>query len=344
MILGVALGGAVLAIVLWTIGLVTTLSPNRFLALFLAALVSGPVVALAAWRTTGITDATRSAAYLIGGVSFVATVAFAAGLLLFPNRKLSLNRAAEPVAVPPKTIRVVDLNVLHGYPDLRDQEQRSRALLAGLRALDPGVIVLQEASINAKNGDLARMLGTELGMNVTYARANGSRRLIGFEEGSAILSRFPIIDVRRIALSPRWPPWETRIALIVTVALGSGDRFTIIGTHLTHRAVDVAALQARDLERYVPSDGLRIIAGDFNAPSDSEAVTLFTSHGFTDVVPGGIDHVLVPEAASPWRVDRASWTLRPDDTVALIGRRVRISDHPGILLDLSRSSESVGAE
>jgi endonuclease/exonuclease/phosphatase family metal-dependent hydrolase len=341
-ILGVALGGAVLAIVLWTVGLVTTLPPNWFRALFLAALVSGPVAAVAAWRTAAVTHATRSAAYRIGGVSFVATVCFAAGVLLFPTRKASLIRGAEPVEVAPKRIRIVDLNVLHGYPDLRDQEQRSRDLLAGLRALDPGVIVLQEASINAKNGNLAQRLGTELRMDVAYARANGSRRLIGFEEGSAILSRFPIIEARRIPLSPRKPLWESRIALIVTVALGSGNHLTIVGTHFAHGAVDVAALQARDLLRYVPNAGFRIIAGDFNAPSGTEAVTLFTSHGFTDVVPGGIDHVLVPESVSPWRVDRASWTLRPDDMATLIGRRATISDHPGILVDLIRGERRAG--
>ena len=42
-----------------------------------------------------------------------------------------------------------------------------------------------------RHGSMAERLGKALHMNYVYARANGSRRLIGFEEGSAILSRFP---------------------------------------------------------------------------------------------------------------------------------------------------------
>jgi hypothetical protein len=227
---------------------------------------------------------------------------------------------------------VVDFNVLHGYPAFIDQAERLRDLLAAIRALAPDVVILQEAWSTPAHGHLGQQLGLALNMDHVYARANGSLRLIGFEEGSAILSRYPITQARRLILRPRRPWWERRIALVVSVNLGR-ERITVAGTHMKGAVSDG---QSWSLLARLPRDGMRLVGGDINAGSDSEAARVFDRHGFVDVLPGGIDHVFVP-ARGPWTVESAHWTLRAEDMAALIGKRVTISDHPGIVVDLVRT-------
>ncbi len=247
--------------------------------------------------------------------------------------------AAASSRVPPRSLRLVDFNVLHGYPDFRDQESRTRRLAAALRGLDPTVVVLQEAWWTTHHGKLADRLAEELDMDVAYARANGSRRLIGFEEGSAVLSRLPILEARRVVLSPRRPIWQTRIALFVTLALGGERPMMVVGTHLGGTA-ELAVAQTRDLAARLPEAGYGtlIVAGDFNAGSDSAAAEALTARGLTDLVPGGIDHVFMaktavaPEArprTEAWRLVDNRWILRPEDLPA------PLSDHPGIMIDLA---------
>jgi hypothetical protein len=77
-----------------------------------------------------------------------------------------------------------------------------------------------------------------------------------------------------------------------------------------------------------------VVAGDFNAGSNSPALAPFTQAGFRDVLPGGIDHLLLPTTPWGWNLVSAAWTLRPDDMMQLIGKRAEVSDHPAILADL----------
>jgi endonuclease/exonuclease/phosphatase family metal-dependent hydrolase len=236
-------------------------------------------------------------------------------------------------ATPGERLRIVDFNVLHGAPDFAGQEARFQDTLAAFRALGPDVIVLQEAWETGRHGNMARRLGEALRFNYVYARANGSRRLIGFEEGSAVLSRFPIRDARRLLLAPRRPWWERRIAVVATLDL-CGRPLTVAGLHCHDRDKAIAAEQAHSLLTRLPQTGPVIVAGDFNAGSDSAAVSQFTRAGFVEVLPGGIDHFLLPREPWGWQLAEAAWTFRPDDLTPLIGKRVEISDHPALVADL----------
>ena len=235
-------------------------------------------------------------------------------------------------------LRVVNFNVLHGWPGFRDLEVRVDALTRALRALDADIVTLQEAWRVRGHGDLVVRLAEALGYDHAYARANGSLSRLGFEEGCAVLSRQPILDAHRLVLGPprRW--WESRIALVVTLDLGTGGRppqeAIVVSTHLTPGRLEVAAEQARSLHARLTEPGpLVLVAGDFNAPSTSAAIEVFVRGGWRDLVVGGIDHVLLAPT-SRWRVDRAAWTLRAEDNEQLIGEPVTISDHPGIVVDL----------
>jgi endonuclease/exonuclease/phosphatase family metal-dependent hydrolase len=262
-----------------------------------------------------------------------AALAFLFAVLSNREGPLPVAQLAAEAATPGERLRVVDFNVLHGAPNFAGQEARFQDTLAAFRALKPDIIVLQEAWETREHGNMAQRLGEALRFNYVYARANGSRRLIGFEEGSAVLSRFPIRDARRPLLAPRRPWWERRIALVATLDVG-GRLLAVAGLHCHDRDESVAAAQAHSLLTRLPKAGPVIVAGDFNADSGSPAVAQFTRAGFVDVLPGGIDHLLLPKDGWGWQLAEAAWTFRPDDLPPLIGKRVEISDHPAIVADL----------
>jgi hypothetical protein len=156
---------------------------------------------------------------------------------------------------------------------------------------------------------------------------------VAYEEGAAVLSRFPILRAQRLLLAPRRPWWECRIALVTTLDVGSRP-LTVAGLHCPDRDEGVATDQAGSLLARLGREGPVVVAGDFNAGSDSEAVGQFVRAGFVDALPGGIDHLLLPGRAWGWKLEAATWALRPEDLVPLLGKRVEVSDHPAILADL----------
>jgi endonuclease/exonuclease/phosphatase family metal-dependent hydrolase len=269
----------------------------------------------------------------LGIADMAAALAFLFTVLSNREEPLAAVRAATPTTTQVDRLRILDFNVLHGIPAFEGQEARFQDTLAAFRALSPDILVLQEVWDTSAHGNMAQRLGKALHLNYVYARANGSRPLLGFEEGSAILSRFPILDARRLLLAPRTPWGECRITLVATVDLG-GRKLIIAGLHCHDQKEEVATAQARSLLARLDQAERVIVAGDFNAGSDSSAVTQFTRDGFVDVLPGGIDHLLLPREAWDWKLVETSWTLRPEDLGDLIGRRVEISDHPAIVADL----------
>ena len=344
---------------LWTVGYLTTPSPVVLAALLAISIWLGLALVAQAIRKGRAARRLRTVTGVAGGVCLAGSAVFLVALFRSAgDATIERRKVAGSLAGAPRHLRLVDLNVFHGFPDFRDQESRTRRLIEVLRGLDPTIAVLQEVWSTTRHGELANRLAAELDMDVAYARANGSRRLIGFEEGSAVLSRLPILEARRMVLSPRRPWWQTRIALVVTLALGE-HRLTVVGTHLGGTP-ELAVAQTRELAVRLPaaSPGLLIVAGDFNAGSGSAAVKALTARGLRDLVPGGIDHVFmaessvapearerqhpVPEArerqhpvpeARPrhavWRLVDAQWTLQPEDLPT------RLSDHPGIVVDLA---------
>src|SRR5690606_24696410 len=200
-----------------------------------------------------------------------------------------------------------------------------------LRTLDADVLVLQEAWHTRDHGGFSKRLAEECGMLFVYARASGSKRFLGVEEGSAILSRYPILRARRVAFEARRFILERRIALVATIGVPGAEPLTIVGTHFSHgRDGAVAVAQARELLGDI--DEAAIVAGDLNARSDSEAVRAFTSEGWRDLVPGGIDHILVrDDRLCDWFVTRAARIFEPHDLREILGEPARISDHPAYI-------------
>jgi len=64
-----------------------------------------------------------------------------------------------------------------------------------IRRQDADIVCLQEVPWAPHIGSAAQYLAARTGLNHVYFRANGNRWTILFEEGEAILSRYPLRDV-----------------------------------------------------------------------------------------------------------------------------------------------------
>jgi len=230
-------------------------------------------------------------------------------------------------------IRVVTLNLLHGAPI--PGARRARSSLSArldwtgqhLKEASPDVVLLQEASITPQVGNTAEILARQLGMEFIYARANPSPALrpmgvlrklarpLAFEEGPAVLSRFPIIAHRVHRLSPRSRLFERRLALEVVLE-GPLATFSVFSVHLTAGAAASRARQVAALIRAVeaaPHPHPHIVGGDFNAEEHTHEIRALTE------IAGWLDsfrHIHGEDVIGH------TWGQRLAETAATAGRRI----------------------
>ena len=171
-------------------------------------------------------------------------------------------------------LRVLSLNMLHGYPDFENLQLRLDLIAAEIRRLEADVVLLQEAPWTRAMGNSAEYLAGQLGYNYLYYRANGNRRLIFFEEGEAILSRFPLKDPVFAVLQPQPGFFESRVSLGATATTPWGDVAFFVA-HLSGKDTQVNSRQVESLKSFVETHigGLGLVAGDFNALEESPQIS-----------------------------------------------------------------------
>jgi hypothetical protein len=144
--------------------------------------------------------------------------------------------------------------------------------------------------------------------------------------GSVLLSRFPIVDIRRSYL----PGNGEQRGLLEAGLNVQGHRITILMTHLAP-AKDSRRVQAAQIaQRLSEIEGPRILIGDLNAPPDEESVALL------------VRRVGGPSPAPSPTYPAARPTVRADYVLADHSFRVRaeqvpqvaISDHLPVVTDL----------
>ncbi len=255
-------------------------------------------------------------------------------------------------------LRVVSLNMLHGFPLFKDLSKRTDLIAVELHRLDADVVLLQEVPWTIQTGNVAKLLGTRLGYNYVYYRADGNKSLILFEQGVAILSRFPLINARSTAYQPRASYFDTRVALGATVLTPSGS-IDVYVTHLTNENLAVANQQAELLRSFIAtnSTGVTLVAGDFNSPENSPQIialsqvwidTFRRMHpnepGYTCCIDDlnsnvakpldeRIDYIfLIQQNGDSWQLVEADKVF---DSAFLVGNRWQwASDHEGLLVEL----------
>jgi endonuclease/exonuclease/phosphatase family metal-dependent hydrolase len=198
-------------------------------------------------------------------------------------------------------LSVVTYNMLHGFGNrLNDDTLDERlALLSAALLLDaPDIVILQEASVTHRHGNVvdrlrdmlnAGLAARGVSYNSAHLLENGSG-LIRFFEGSAILSRYRIVTAEGLAFRAQalLPP-ERRVALRVHLT-GPTGRVSIIGTHLTNTGARIAGRlvrtrQAEELAAWIASDGsadLTVLGGDLNDSPGSQTLGALAAVGGRD--------------------------------------------------------------
>jgi endonuclease/exonuclease/phosphatase family metal-dependent hydrolase len=209
-------------------------------------------------------------------------------------------------AEPFTELKVAYINLLSPVStDLNDPtpaetfEQRLAIVIEQLKALKPDIVGVSEVTWTRANGSARERLVKELKMEVQYVRANpwfpGQTRdendalvkQIGFEEGDAILSKFPILRAEQGWLNPRTSETEGRAVLHVVVKLPdpylAADVYV---THLTGGGERVRKAQADDVLAFIRKTrglGPTLLLADLSEPADSAVASTFTSAGLQDI-------------------------------------------------------------
>jgi endonuclease/exonuclease/phosphatase family metal-dependent hydrolase len=206
------------------------------------------------------------------------------------------------------TVRVVTFNLLHGGPwsgligNGADLNERLELVVEQIAALRPDVVALQEASVGGKRGNVAERLGRALGIERIHAPTTSQVFGIGwldrtitsairFNEGPAVLSRFPIVGSEIVALPRCANRLFPRVLLRVEVRTPHGP----LDFYSTHTSRDDCQLR-----RVAELVGARrgplpaIVAGDFNTRENADAYVELLGAGFVDAF-----RAVNPDAAGP---------------------------------------------
>ena len=198
------------------------------------------------------------------------------------------------------------------------------------------ILGLQEVDRHKKrtgHSNTAKALADELGLHYAWAAPPAANPKDEEETGVAILSVYPLSDVRRIVLPNPGPNKRRRVALGATVEI-EGTQWRVYSAHAETRiSVDKKMEQfnavLEDLARY-PAEMPAVVMGDFNtwqASADEETIKLFSKAGLN--TPFGTQStfrrrvLLVP---IEFRLDWV-WVRGLETTNHGIDKKIEISDH-----------------
>jgi endonuclease/exonuclease/phosphatase family metal-dependent hydrolase len=201
-------------------------------------------------------------------------------------------------ALPAGPLTLVNYNMLHPGPTTGSQagesaQARADMLADALAETRPDLVFLQEA-YRTRSGNVVdylretlnqRLASENISYNSVWLAANGDPTgITGFMEGEALLSRYRIDGARSLLYATQSTTVfrEKRKALLATLT-GENIRLEIAVVHLsTHD--DFNPGQASELQTLFATEtnNTVIVAGDFNATSNSDAVEVFTKNGYLD--------------------------------------------------------------
>ncbi len=166
--------------------------------------------------------------------------------------------------------------------------ERFDAVAAVINAQHPDFVTLNEIdSMSVSNPYFhCRELAERTGMKYAYAVAREPYSLHWNQPGSygdAVLSRYPIQEIRRFKLYPDITQGdkerEDRAVCAIRVEVG-GHSLWVASTHLDHREAELSRItQAHQLKDVVSSlDGPLVLCGDLNANPDTETIRIISSY------------------------------------------------------------------
>jgi endonuclease/exonuclease/phosphatase family metal-dependent hydrolase len=168
-------------------------------------------------------------------------------------------------------LTVISANLWHDWPRCRRLAPRVQAFAGLVEAQHADLVLLQEVA-RTPQLHVDEWLAERLGMACVYARANG-HAAIGFEEGLAILSRYPLGEPYLRQLSESCNPFARRLALGVGIQAPGGPLLAVsahLGLAPAQNAVQLERLQAWVSD--LASDHPALVGGDFNAPEGASQI------------------------------------------------------------------------
>lgn len=166
--------------------------------------------------------------------------------------------------------------------------ERFDAVAAVINAQHPDFVTLNEIdSMTVSNPYFhCRELAERTGMKYAYAVAREPYSLHWNQPGSygdAVLSRYPIQEIRRFKLYPDKAQGDTeredRAVCAIRVEVGDHSLW-VASTHLDHRDVELSRIsQANQLKDVVSSlDGPLVLCGDLNANPETETMRIISTY------------------------------------------------------------------
>ena len=229
-------------------------------------------------------------------------------------------------------LRMLTFNVFHDFPDYTRLSERLELLAAQVKESDTDVVLLQELPWTADTGPSIETLARRTGMNYVYARANGNFKVIRFEEGVGILSRYPLDEVEIHAVQPK-PGYFANSVALAAVADTPAGRVQLVSAHLARGDEALSREQVADFRRFIAGRGPwpTVIGADLNARetwphiaalgrdwTDAFRAANPSAPGHSCCIRGGLNDAdadffvrvdylyLVPAAAHGWRLKQAA--------------------------------------
>lgn len=169
-------------------------------------------------------------------------------------------------------ITILTANLWHDWPRRRRLRERLECFVELIKSEEVDIVLLQEL---ARTPEFAadEWLSNQLGMAYVYSRANGHAHGIGFEEGLAVFSRFPLRKPRLAQLSDQRNPFIRRIALGTSIETTWGE-FIAFSVHLGLNGRQNENQFSRLISWVEKQSGNipAVIGGDFNAQEHTRQV------------------------------------------------------------------------
>jgi endonuclease/exonuclease/phosphatase family metal-dependent hydrolase len=229
---------------------------------------------------------------------------------------------APPAADAPKRSRIATWNIRAARSAPVD------AIAAELHAMQADVIALQEVDVRVRRTgfvDEPAALATALGFHYVFA---ASIKWDDGDYGLAVLSRWPLTDVRRHRLDAT-AAGEPRIVLEATVCIG-GRLLRVFNHHADRRGASRTAgfAEVKAIVQAGVGHGI-LVAGDFNEHPDAAGVRSLIETGLVDL---GAEHNV--KTTDHGRIDY----LLADGPMARFASTARVwptdkSDHDAVLAD-----------
>jgi endonuclease/exonuclease/phosphatase family metal-dependent hydrolase len=274
----------------------------------------------------------------------------------------------------PRPLRVLTYNLLHDGPTSgffnngTHLQERLEMVVREFRQIDADIIALQEASESRRHGNVPQRIAEALGLQFVYAPATDRIfhvslldkaivGIMGFKEGPAILSRYPIVGSEVSDLPRCRSRLEPRILLRADIDSPWGP-LRIFSTH-TARGDDCQMERVGEIVRNSRGAGPSVLMGDFNTVETSKVLTILRDEaGFVDAFrvanpnePGPtvwqrievsqptvsrrVDFIFLSPGAMSQAILRSSRTVLDQPGRLADGRPFWPSDHYGVLAELN---------